>query len=220
MAIQATEFYDTEYHSKRHAHIIADDEYFWARAEASARLYFTADEQKQRIFEYGCGIGQGFAAIPNAAGWDVSSEARKLCRQRKLNIYERLSDVPKKAWDIVFCRHVLEHVESPLEVLQNMNELVADRGELYLILPKESHGSAPFEPDLDQHLYSWNYRTVNNLLHRAGFTPYMNRDSYILGYRVLLPIRRLFGKDAYYLACRSVGYLKRNAELIIRANPK
>ncbi|NQU26528.1 MAG: class I SAM-dependent methyltransferase [Candidatus Nealsonbacteria bacterium] len=217
MTIIADTFYDSEYHARRHAAIIADDEYFWARVEASTRLYFTAKEQDKRVFEFGCGIGQGIAALPNAAGWDVSSGARKACCQRKLNVYETLSDVPKKAWDIVFCRHVLEHIESPLDALRKMRELVAEDGELYLILPKEKHRRVPFTADLNQHLYAWNYRTVNNLLLRAGFVPYLNRDRYVLGYRVLLPIRRLLGKNAYYWSCRLVGYLKNNPELIVRA---
>lgn len=219
MPILADAFYDNAYHSRRHAKMIADDEYFWARAEASSRLYFTEEERKKAILDYGCGVGQGIAALPNAAGWDASSEAREICRQRKLNVYEELSDVPKKAWDIVFCRHVLEHLESPLDALRKMRELLAEGGELYLVLPKEKHGPAPFTPDIDQHLYCWNYRTANNLLLRAGFEPYVNRDCYVLGYRALLPIRRLFGRAVYYWGCRLVGYLKRNPELIIRARP-
>lgn len=43
-------YYDKGYHAKRHGRIIADDEYFWARAEASAGLYFTEDEMQQEIF--------------------------------------------------------------------------------------------------------------------------------------------------------------------------
>lgn len=220
MAIDCTQFYNSEYHSRRHPKIMADDEYFWARAEASARLYFGPRERRGRIFEYGCGIGQGIAALPHAAGWDISKEARDCCRLRNLNVYENLSEVPKQAWDIVFCRHVLEHIESPLDALRNMHELIAERGELLLILPKERHRRASLEPDLNQHLYAWNYRTVNNLLHRAGFTPYVNQDYYVLGYRALLPVRRVFGKRVYYAACRLVGHAKRNAELVIRAKPE
>lgn len=71
--------------------------------------------------------------------------------------------------------------------------------------------------DLDRHLFPWNFRTANNLLYGAGFTPYRNYEKYILGYRVLLPIRRRLGKNAYYQAARLIGLLKRNGELVIRA---
>lgn len=219
MSMTKDAYYDYGYHTKRHVHMIAEDEYFLARAEASARLYFTPAEQQRRILEYGCGMGQTIATLPSAAGWDISAEAREVCRRRHVRVYDELSDVPKKEWDIVFCRHVLEHVESPLDALRNMRELVTEDGDLYLILPQEHHAPPRAAPDVDQHLFCWTHRTANNLLRRAGFEPYANHECYVLGYRVLLPVRRLLGKNAYYHACRLVGHLLRNAELIIRARP-
>lgn len=212
--------YDTGYHTQRHAHLIGEDEYFWARAEASARLYFSSKERSRRIFEYGCGIGQGIASLPSASGWDVSSEAREICRRRNLAVYDDLSLVSRKAWDIVLCRHVLEHLENPLEHLKLMRELIADDGELLLVLPRERHYDSSFAPDLNQHLFCWNFRAINNLLQRAGLRPTINRYAYVLGYRVLLPVRRVLGADAYYYATLIVGYLKRNGELIVRARVK
>ncbi len=199
---------------------MSEDEYFWARAEASARLYFSSEERSKRIFEYGCGIGQGIAALPHASGWDVSSEAREFCLRRNLKVYENIDMVPKKAWDIVLCRHVLEHLENPLQHLQLMRELIAEHGELLIVLPRERHNIASFAPDLNQHLYCWNFRAINNLLQRAGFQPHLNRYAYVLGYRVLLPVRRILGPDAYFYATMIVGYLKRNGELIVRARVK
>jgi hypothetical protein len=81
-------YYNKEYHKKRHINLIVNDEYFWARAEASKRLYFQKEEINKRIMEFGCGIGQTIAMIPNARGWDVSSEARAICRKRKIMVYE------------------------------------------------------------------------------------------------------------------------------------
>jgi predicted SAM-dependent methyltransferase len=128
--------------------------------------------------------------------------------------------VPRKAWDIVLCRHVLEHLESPLEHLKLMRELIAEDGELFLVLPREGHYDSSFTPDLNQHLYCWNFRTINNLLQRAGLRPYINRYAYVLGYRALLPVRRVLGTSAYFYATRIVGRLKRNGELIVRAKVK
>ena len=209
--------YDRRYHSQRHAQLISDDEYFWARSKASADLYFSRQEQAKRIFEYGCGIGQSIASLPHAAGWDVSTEAREICRRRNLNVYNDMDSVPQKAWDIVLCRHVLEHLESPLEHLRLMRELIADHGELFLILPRERHEESTFIPDLNQHLFCWNFRAINNLLLRAGLFPCMNRYEYVLGSRVLLQVRRTLGSTAYFHATRLAGYLKRNGELVVHA---
>jgi SAM-dependent methyltransferase len=216
----AEDYYASGYHGRQHRHLLDEDEYFHARAEASARLYFNADERRKTIFEYGCGIGQGIAALPNAAGWDISPEARAACKRRGLRVFDDLESVEPKRWDIVFCRHVLEHVGDPIGALRAMRRLVADGGELYLILPREPHGSVDFKPDLARHLFSWNFRTANNLLDEAGFEPYVNQVRYVLGYRALLPLRRIAGPVVYLHAAKLVGRLLRNGELVLRARPK
>ncbi len=209
--------YETGYHAERHADLIENDEYFWARADVQARTYFSAEERRRRIFEYGCGVGQGMAGLPNAQGWDVSGEARSACRARGLKVHDDLATVPHAAWDIVFCRHALEHIEAPLAALQAMRDLVAPEGELYLVLPRERHARASLEPDLNQHLYCWNFRTINNLVARAGMRSYVNQYQCMLGWHALLPIRRLFGAEVYYRATRLGVVLRSNAELIVRA---
>jgi SAM-dependent methyltransferase len=210
-------YYDAGYHRARHPHLIEDDTYFAARAEVQARFYFSNSERQKRIFEYGCGIGQGIAALPNAAGWDISAEARAACRKRNLNIYDTLEEAPKAEWDIVFCRHVLEHLERPIDALACMRELVKPTGELFLVLPKEEHFLSKLGPDLDQHLHCWNFRALNNLLFRAGFTPHTNEYRYALGWHAFLPIRRFFGASVYYHATTFGGILRRNGELVVRA---
>ncbi len=100
-----------------------------------------------------------------------------------------------------------------------MRNLVAPGGEVYLILPKEDHHYSALIPDLDQHLYSWNFRTLNNLVSRAGLVPYHNEYRYALGWRAFLPIRKYVGKEAYYHITKIGGIFRRNGELIVRARP-
>src|SRR5262245_11184232 len=118
-------YYNSSYHTSRFPDLIADDEFFSARAEVQARFYFTAAERNLRIFEYGCGIGQGIAALPNASGWDIGQQALEMCRRRGLRVIDRLENAAQGSWDIVFCRHVLEHVEQPLAALETMRTLIA-----------------------------------------------------------------------------------------------
>jgi SAM-dependent methyltransferase len=210
-------YYDSGYHATHHRELISGNEYFSARAEVQARFYFSVTERQKHIFEYGCGIGQGIVVLPDAWGWDVSAEARDVCRKRNLRIFDDLAAVPKGEWDIVFCRHVLEHLEQPLDNLKCMRELLAPDGELYLILPKEDHYLPKIAPDVNQHLFAWNFQTVNNLLFRAGLKPYRNEYRYMLGWHAFLPIRRILGKEIYFQLTRLGGLLRRNGELVVRA---
>jgi SAM-dependent methyltransferase len=212
-----TDHYNSGYHGRIHSHLIANDEYFYARAESSANLYFTQEERSGKVFEYGCGIGQGIAVLPNAAGWDVSAEALASCRARGIQVYDELDQVPRNTWPVVMCRHVLEHVEAPLESLRVMRELLTARGKLILIVPKESHYRCSMDADDHQHLFAWNFRSINNLLIRAGFQVTRNQVQYVLGYRSNLPIRRFFGSSVYSLSTRILGRVLLNGELVIWA---
>jgi SAM-dependent methyltransferase len=210
-------YYESGYHSSHYCHLMGSDELFEALSEIQVRFYFTPEQQQKRIFEYGCGLGQSIARLPRAAGWDVSGEAREACRRRGVPVFDDLDDVPRGEWDIIMCRHVLEHLEQPLDVLKTMRELVVPGGELFLVLPREDHYIPVIAPDINQHLYSWNFQTLNNLLFRAGWRPYLNKNIYMLGWKKFLPVRRLLGPEAYYRLSRFGGILRKPVELAVWA---
>lgn len=209
--------YEAIYHRVQHGAMLDAADHYAARALLARDLYFTPAERSQRIFEYGCGVGQNMAALPGAAGWDISRAAIEACRARDLPVYDDWADVPRGAWDIVLCRHVLEHLEEPLAALVRMRELLVPGGKLVLIVPKEPHYREPLRPDITQHLYAWNFRAVNNLLFRAGYRPTFNGYQYPLGWRAFVPIRRLFGHAVYAALTRAGGIFRRNGELIVHA---
>jgi len=217
MPMQIDQFYDQEYHSKRHGSLLSDDEYFWARAQASQAFYFDQrDLSTKRILDYGGGIGQSVAGLEGAIVYDASAEALQACQKRDIETVFDTKSLPDESFDLVICRHALEHIPDPLAALQEMHRLLNAQGELFLVLPKEMHYSCSLEPEfLNFHIYGWNFRCINNLLHLAGFQVTENREFFVLGYRKLLPIRRRFGERIYRQALKLVGRLRRNSELII-----
>jgi SAM-dependent methyltransferase len=214
-------YYDNLYHQKVHSRYFANDTYYWARAEAAAKLNFSGiDTNQLRILEYGCGYGQNIACLPDAWGYDISDLARTECLKRGLKIFSNPQEIPANSFDIVLSRHCLEHVENPLENLIWLKKYIKPGGVLILILPKERHKRVNYEPDVHQHLYCWNFRSINNLLNRAGYEIVLNKYQGVVGYNTLLPIRRLFGKAAYYRATLLAGRLFGVIELVVRAKKR
>ncbi len=210
-------FYNHEYHNKVHENLFEDDEYFWARAKVFNRLYFTEHEKTLKVLDYGCGLGQASVCVKGAHGYDASSQARQFAEQKGLHVYAEAGEIPRESYDVVICRHVLEHVPNPLEVLSLHLELLKPGGKLKLILPKEAHAPAAFTPDDHMHLYSWNFRNINNLLSVAGFHVVANRQLYHWGFSKLMPIYKTLGLGVYDWCTQLVGRLTGTAELYIEA---
>jgi len=213
-------YYNSVYHTLRHRLLLEDDEYFYARAEAAARLYFGKMKRPLgKILEYGCGAGQNIATIEDAVGYDVSAEAVEACKRRKIGTIASAREIPRDYFDIVFCRHVLEHLEHPLHVLRDLFGYCKRDGLVVLVLPKEKHRRVDCAPDENQHLYCWNFRCINNLIHRAEGTVLSNGYAHVVGYHTLLPLRRILGKWVYFYMTQLAGWVYSVSELVIHAKP-
>jgi SAM-dependent methyltransferase len=212
------EFYDSHYHSNVYSSMMENEDYYRGRSDVSRALYFPGSEAK-RILEYGCGLGQNILSLPRAAGFEISREARAFCEKRGLRTYSKLSSVPRGKWDIVLCSHVLEHLENPLESLRLMLEFLAPGGKLFLVLPRDPQGPAGLSPDINQHLFTWNFRAINNLLNRAGWRVLTNETKYYQGFGLFLPLKKILGQSVYVSAVRILGRALNNGELFITAKP-
>jgi SAM-dependent methyltransferase len=213
-------FYDHGYHNKIHKAMIASDEYYLARSLAFRDLYFSSFEENLKVLDYGCGLGQAVASLPNPFGYDASEEARSIARSKGLTVFDLVDDIPINNFDIVLCRHALEHFPNPTEVLTRLRSFLNPDGILIIIVPKEGHYKCDYIPDLNMHLFSWNFRCINNLLSISGYRVESNFELYNLGFRQLLWFRRLFGDKLYLLATKLVGRIYNNGELIIHAKAR
>ncbi|MGB1206947.1 MAG: class I SAM-dependent methyltransferase [Chitinophagales bacterium] len=210
--------YEQKYHEKIH-HSYESDAYFEAKAFVAQKKYFSKINEKSIILDYGCGFGQNIYSQQNAIGYDVSKYALQFCRIKGIEVTSTLEDIPKQSCDIVFSSHALEHIPAPQTAIKDMYNKLKKDGELILVLPVEKHGKASFELDENQHLYCWNFRTINNLLISNGFQ--IKNNKYIRGaaYQKLL---FLYGvnKTLYYTLTTLAAYLFGVREMMIVATKK
>lgn len=185
--------YESWYHSTRHPNHFEDD-YYEARSRIALNKFFKGFDTTKRILDYGCGMGQNIYRLPNAAGYDVSEFAVDFCRKKGIEATTHLEDLPAESFDIVFSSHVLEHHPHPKTMLEEMYGKLRKGETLILVIPHERHGKGSFQFDVNQHLYTWNFQAINNLLLTVGFQVRENRYIFGAGYHRLLPLaRRNFG---------------------------
>jgi SAM-dependent methyltransferase len=182
--------YESWYHSTRHSNHFNDD-YYNARADVAIPKFFSGIDLNNRILDYGCGLGQNIYRLPNAMGYDISKFGVEFCRKKGIDATNDLNEVPNEGFDVVFSAHVLEHHPHPMAMLEDMHAKLKMGKTLVLVIPHERHGKGKFEYDLNQHLHTWNFQTINNLLLTVGFKIRENKYIHGAGYFRLLPLAKL-----------------------------
>ena len=182
--------YESWYHSTRHSNHFNED-YYNARAKIALDKFFSSVDKNSRILDFGCGLGQNIFYLPNAAGYDISKFGIEFCRKKGINATTQLEDLPNEGFDVVFSSHVLEHHPHPMTMLEEMYSKLKKGQKMVLVIPHERHGRAQFKYDLNQHLYTWNFQAINNLLITVGFEILENRYVRGAGYFRLLPLAKI-----------------------------
>lgn len=208
--------YEAWYHSTRHSNHF-NENYYNARAKIALTKFFKDIDRNSRVLDYGCGLGQNIYYLPNAMGYDISQFGIEFCRKKGINATTNLEDVPDEAFDVVFSAHVLEHHPHPKSMLESMYSKLKKGQKLILVIPFERHGKGKFEFDLNQHLFTWNFQAINNLLLTTGFKIEKNRYIRGAGYFRLLPLAKLnFG--LYRFATNLLSRLAGIKEMMIVAS--
>ena len=182
--------YEEWYHTERHNTHFNDD-YYNARAEIALTKFFAGFDTNKKILDFGCGLGQNIYKLPNAVGYDMSKFGIEFCKKKGINATNDLDSIPNQAFDIVISTHVLEHHPNPKEMLGNIYSKLKNGASLILVIPHEVHGKAQYKLDLNQHLFSWNFQTINNLLLTSGFIVKKNKYIRGAGYNKLLMLAKV-----------------------------
>ena len=217
---QLTAHYDDSYYSEVFPQIQQNSRFYDMKARWCYRTYFSdlPPHSETRILDYGCGLGYGIACCDNAMGYDVSHAARQACERRGIGTYAHVNEIPIHTFDRVLCRHVLEHVPDPFALLTSLLEYLTPEGRLILVVPREQHAPSPLDQDVHRHLFSWNFRSLNNLIHAAGGVPQANRTQATFGQRTdryLKPLQSLLGDEVYFRTAEFAGRIMRQVELIV-----
>jgi SAM-dependent methyltransferase len=131
--------------------------------------------QSGRLMDIGCGNGaflRSFgSAFPNwdmeGLEWDDKYRSTVESIPRVKNLYSGDVSLVPGNFDAISMIHVLEHIESPLSLLQKVKEKLNPGGLLIIQLPYFVEN--PFELFVADHATHFDSNTVRSLLERAGF---------------------------------------------------
>lgn len=152
-------------------------------------------KKKGKILDVGCATG-ALVEVAETKGWksygvEPSVWASRIARKNKLKVRTgTIKDVkyPKSSFDAVTCVDVIEHVESPSELVENMGKLLKKGGVLCIQTPDWKSFIAKrmkekwwhVRPD---HIYYFDQDSLDTLMQSKGFSLIeSNRPSWNFSY--------------------------------------
>ncbi len=194
------------------------------------------EDKNVSILDIGCGIGTFLILLKengftNLSGIDTSTVATTEARKYGLNVItadiEADSFMLTEKYDVIVMTHVLEHIFSPINVLNSINTYLKDNGRLILSVPNAGwflNGlllsffprSLALSPAFGSwtHCNQYTYYTLKKQLGSCGFIVKEFRGSPTsFKYR---PDRKLIHK---YLACVFTDVVFRISSLFIKIKP-
>jgi SAM-dependent methyltransferase len=150
-----------------------------------------------KILDLGCGTGEFISELKKRGcqvwGLDFDRKAIKIARQQfgLENVYSlsfeeffKKENLPK--FDIITFFEVLEHLDNPLEFVQNVKSLLKPDGRIVLSVPSRERMLAnlnnwDFPP---HHFTRWNKEAILNLFQKFDF--HIFNISYVEEFRILL----------------------------------
>jgi SAM-dependent methyltransferase len=140
------------------------------------------------LLDIGCGRGytlyflKKYFKVRRAVGTQISQPAYQFAKKTlNVEVYDKdllELNFPDKTFNLTTLWHVLEHVSKPEEYVHTISRLLEGGGTLFFQVPnfdswtKQMTGLYWLSWDVPFHLYHFDYKYLEELLKRAGFTVY------------------------------------------------
>ncbi len=188
-----TKFYEEDYRSIYVGYPQAPDDFFTEQVQHGKFIHeyvssAIASTKGLTVFDVGCGAGGVLVPFQESSwytfGCDLGGEYLQRGRNAGLVLEKGDASILSKfgSANLVILSHVLEHFSEPFKSLEQIAQLLADDGYIYVELPgifeiHRSYGDILLFLQ-NAHLYHFTLATLTSLMNKAGFK-LVQGDEYI-----------------------------------------
>jgi ubiquinone/menaquinone biosynthesis C-methylase UbiE len=147
-------------------------EHIFYTSDFAHRFHFDKQSKQGKIVvDFGGRIGERTRKIENVTVVEIDASARKWMAENGVKCTGSIENFADASVDTIYCSHVLEHLENPMDYLRTFYRKLGKKGKLILVLPAETQTIEPRAAKIDEngHLQTWNYVHIATSLNRAGF---------------------------------------------------
>ncbi|QIE56180.1 methyltransferase domain-containing protein [Pikeienuella piscinae] len=158
--------------------------------DLSRHLIDSYDLVGKHVIEIGCGDGHMLdllmqGGVATATGFDPSMEGREspFAARPGVEIVPEYFDSRqlRRPFDMITCRHVLEHLDTPRSLLETIRDAIGDRDvPVYFEVPNAEWmlESVSIWDVIYEHVGYWSAASIASAFRRAGFKPVSVRSGY------------------------------------------
>ena len=136
----------------------------------------------KNLLDFGCGVG-GFLDMAKKSAIKVSGVELEIALQasyqeRKLNVFSNLKEAQEKneKYDIITAFHVVEHLQNPKKILEDLSKLLKKNGEIIIEVPNSNDALLTLYENesfqnftyWSQHLFLFNKKTMTELVSQVN----------------------------------------------------
>lgn len=139
-----------------------------------ASLFQDLGDENLTILDFGCGSGGLLSRLKASRkiGVEIGESAAALAREAGIEVVPDIAEITDRSVDVVISFHAIEHVDRPIDVLQEIGRVTKTNGKIRLIVPGEiaTHPrQRVWRANPDRHLHTWTPLLFGNLAEHCGY---------------------------------------------------
>ena len=138
------------------------------------------ETSSKTVLDIGAGTGD-FLKVCSQNNWTIfgtepNEKARKIAKGKGVQLFDNLSSVSHKKFDVITLWHVLEHVENLSETIFLINKMLAENGKIVIAVPNFKSDDANYYKDfwaafdVPRHLWHFSQKSIHLLFENENMT--------------------------------------------------
>lgn len=171
------------------------------------------------VLDFGSGGGYLLKNIHTKGekiGIEINQAGRAEAEKGGIRCFDSITKAEDSSIDVLISNHALEHVDNPMNYINEFKRVTKPGGKIVLCVPHET-GKSVNSNSRDMHLYTWSPQNLYNLLSINGLKVVECRRLTHAWPPYYLKIQKLVGWKNYHRLCILYSLIKRKYQTIIVA---